>query len=554
MLPDATNTTDPLEPQDEFNIPRWHEGCELWLGFCEQYWGQFVHLRRKAQFVFPLADDEDEGNLPYYDLERNNGKRFPPIVRAVAGFRSSLRYVLDALLPEADLTAGGRDDVERTMAVSAGWEEALKIALDDIDRLKDLVASARPAWGVTVDSDVITILELLRSETDRQVRHYETLARPHLARLSARPLTRTGYTRLPADRINKAVIEALAPGAMCKLPAGYLDIFGPGVRFSRAYAFGTGRRPLGYDQLTGVIGLREELDESQSALLRRGSALAVKIHLALWERAYMEAAGGGTYATRTAPRPCDYVTMKMARLCDDIGLRRKKGAHKRESRESVIGLLKLLTDLEVVCLYKPPRNVPPERLRGPVWKRGILPEELNRSGDVFATGSNDGISAKQAFSYAPGPYYENSVWRGANKYVAQVHAGLLGLSCRNERRWDVMLGAYLCVLARMNRYRKVTLSRRTLVEKVGLRAVYGGKHSSRMIDILEDSLDRLITLGLLKQWRVKEGTEDQMTHSWRWADLWLATKIEFEWPEAIGNRSRLLSRRSQTKRSRDRWE
>lgn len=163
--------------------------------------------------------------------------------------------MIDTLLPEAGLTTDGTDDVERMMAGSVGWEEALKIALDDIDRLKDLVASARPGWGVTIDSDVITILELLRRETDRQVRHFETLSRPRLARLSAEPLTRTGYTRLPADRINKAVIEALAPGAMRELPAGYLDIFGPGVRFSRAYAFGTGRR-IGREDPPRAVGAR----------------------------------------------------------------------------------------------------------------------------------------------------------------------------------------------------------------------------------------------------------------------------------------------------------
>jgi hypothetical protein len=112
-----------------------------------------------------------------------------------------------------------------------------------------------------------------------------------------------------------------------------------------------------------------------------------------------------------------------------------------------------------------------------------------------------------------------------------------------------MLGAYLSVLARMNGYRKVTLSRRTLVERSGLRAVYSGKHSSRMRDILEDSLNRLIDIGLLGRWGVKEGTEEPMTDSWRWSESWLATKLEFEWPKAIQHRARQLHRRRQAKRS-----
>jgi hypothetical protein len=311
------------------------------------------------------------------------------------------------------------------MTRSRDWEEAVEIALADINRVKALIISARPGYGLTTECDIPDLVALLREEMERQVRSFEVLTRPQLARLSTGPLTKTGYTRLPADRINKAVIEALAPGAMKELPAGYLDIFGPRVRFWRGYAFGTGRRPEGYDQLVGVIGLREAPDEALWKLLRRGSALAVKIHLALWERAYVEAAGAGTHATKTAPRPCDFITVTVARLCDDVGLSRKKGAHKRESRESVVGLLKLLTSFEVICLYKPPWNVPPETLRGLVWRRGLISQGLSH-GDVFAPSAAGDNSAKQAFSYAPGSYYENSVWRGSNRYVARVHAGLLG--------------------------------------------------------------------------------------------------------------------------------
>lgn len=553
MSHDPAGAADASQPRDDFNIPLWHEGCEVWLGFAGQYWRRLVHLRRKADFVPPSSDDPEGVDIPYDRLVGSDGRSLPPVVRAAAGLRSALIYLLEKLLPETGVSSYGEDEVERRMAAGASWVEALRLALDDIDRLKVMVGGARPGWGVTTATDVPALLNLLERETDRQVRQFEALSRPRLARLSEDPLQRAGYTRIPADRINKAVIEALSPGALREPPAGFFKIFAPGVQFALAYAFGTGRRAPGYDQLVGVVGLREEPDDDQLMLLRRGAPLAVKIHLALWERAYVEAGGGGTYATRTTPRPCDYVTTTVARLCDDVGLSRKKGAHKRESRESVVGLLKLLTSLELVCLYRPPRNVPAERLRGPIWKRGIVPEGLARGGDVFVADGGGG-SAKQTFSYAPGPYYENSVWRGHNRYVAQVHAGLLGLNCRNEHRWDVALGAYLSVLARMNGYRKLTLRRRTLVESTGLREVYGGKHSSRMRDALDESLDRLIDLGLLRRWCVKEGTEEPVTDSWRWAEEWLEARLEFEWPEEIKTRSRLLHRRKQAKLAKKRWE
>jgi hypothetical protein len=348
--------------------------------------------------------------------------------------------------------------------------------------MKELLSSAMPGQGLTAASEIPEFILSLRDELERQVRSFEALTRP--ARVSADPLPKTGYTRLPADRINKALIEALAPGAMKELPAGYLDIFGPGVRFWRPYAFDTGRRPGGYDQLVGVIGLREEPDESLWKLLRGSSALAVKIHLALWERAYAESTVGTVRGAKPVPRTSDFITTTLASLCDDVGIRRRKGSHKRESREAVAGLLELLTRLELLCLYKPPRNVPREVLRGAVWRRGVVPEEAGPYHDLFAPqGTDRSTDAPQAFSYAPGryfEYFENIVWRAHNRYVALAHDALLGMSCENKYRWDVMIGAYLTLLGRMNGYRRVTLRLRTLAEKTGLMAVYGRQDLTRM--------------------------------------------------------------------------
>src|ERR1043166_5477611 len=317
-------------------------------------------LPRRRRSAHQMSDDRQ-------------GRRLPGAARAAAGLRRSLALAVERLLPETGVATApdGKDELEQAMARSRDWEEAVEIALADINRVKALIVSARPGYGLTAACDIPDLVALLREEMERQVRAFEVLTRPQLARLSTGPLAKTGYTRLPADRINKAVIEALAPGAMKELPAGYLDIFGPRVRFWRGYAFDTGRRPEGYDQLVGVIGLREAPDEALWKLLRRGSALAVKIHLALWGRTHLESAGAGTYATKRTPLLTDYVNTTLARLCDDVGLKRKKGSHKRESREAVAGLLRLLTSLELICVYKPPENVPPEVIRGAVWRRGV---------------------------------------------------------------------------------------------------------------------------------------------------------------------------------------
>src|SRR5205814_733005 len=149
-------------------------------------------------------------------------------------------------------------------------------------------------------------------------------------------------------------------------------------------------------------GLREEPDASLLALLRRRSGLAVKIHLALWERAYLEAAVAGVGLSEAAPISCGYVTTTVARLCDDIGLRRKKGAHRREGWEAAVALLSVLTSLELVCVYRPPRNVPPEVILGPVWK-GAVTAGAGRYEDLFSLPlKRPADAAPRAFSYAPG--------------------------------------------------------------------------------------------------------------------------------------------------------
>lgn len=564
---------DPETPDshDTFDLPRWHHGCGLWLDFCEQYWGHFRREREAARLRGP-HDEGWGGPVPYREIENRYGRRLPAVARAAAGLRRSLALAVEQLLPEAGVTGlEDEDTVERAMAGSQGWEEAVGLALADVDRMKELLARARPEWGVTAATDIQTLVELLRGELERQVRSFEALARPRLARLSTEPLTRTGYTRVPADRINKAIIEALAPGAMKELPAGYFEMFGPGARFWRAYAFDTGRRPPGYDQLVGVVGLREEPDESQWRLLRRSSALAVKIHLALWERAYMEAAVDGPYGTKLPPRPCDYVATTVARLCDDIGLTRKKGAHKRESREAAVGLLELITSLELVCVYKPPRNVPPETLRGPVWRRGLVPTDLSCYADLFAPEAGGHVNmAPRAFSFAPGHYFENPTWRTHNRYVAFVNAALLGASCRNQHRWEVMVGAYLSILARMNGYRRTRLSLGTLAEKSGLLEVYEGQSLIRMHDLLEEALDRLKEAGVIRHWDWEtpendgggEGKSKQTLHSQRavasrkksarglrGAQKWGFNSTLFvDWPEAMAERGRRLSQKRKKKR------
>jgi hypothetical protein len=293
-------------------------------------------------------------------------------------------------------------------------------------------------------------------------------------------------------------------------------------------------------------------DKDLLGFLNRSNHLAVKIHLALWERSYMEATtGSGLYATNTTPGPCDYVTMTVARLCDDIGLKRRKGGHKRESRETVIGLLKLLTSMELFCIYQPHKNVPPERIRSHLWKRGNTPEGLGSYSDLFAGDWGVKISkGPHAFSYAPGRYFENPTWRRSNKSVAFVHSGLLKINSGKSYRWAVIVGAYLSILARMNGYRPITMSLETLVDRTGLGVMCGKKPSERIEENMLGALEYLVEIGVIEKWALTEPmnvkgdarTHDQSTNSKfkEGVKQWLTRSAIIHWPDFIEKRAHRL--------------
>src|SRR5206468_3648840 len=131
-----------------------------------------------------------------------------------------------------------------------------------------------------------------------------------------RPLVQEGYIRFPADRIFKAVVESLVPGALEPLPPA--DDHTAGWR--AGYRFETGGKR---DRLRGTIGFRDAPDAEVRALLERNGSLAVKMHFALWARSIAEAG--------LDPDGCTAVTL--SQLCDDLGYARlQNGAHRPESK------------------------------------------------------------------------------------------------------------------------------------------------------------------------------------------------------------------------------
>lgn len=324
-----------------------------------------------------------------------------------------------------------------------------------------------------------------------------------------RPLTWRGCIRFPGDRIHKAVVEALVPGALELPPPGE-------ERWARRHAFETGSLR---HRLRGTIGFRRDLPPRLAELLDRGAPLLLKAHYALWARAFAE----------TDADPRTPVVVSLSRFCDDLGYARlANGAHRPAVKRQAAALLELLSLLELAIEFRAPDGRL-RRLEGPVWTR--LPA-LGEAGQVV---------------YVPGPWFGDPAWRGQGGRVALAGAGLLAL--RPDRdRWAICAGAYLAALARMNGYRPLTLRVRTLLEKSGL-ARAERRNPARMREKLERALERLEEAGVLGSWDWADGDEAEpdmeapaaLAALAEAAGGWAERRVRLEWPAVLRAREEALA-------------
>jgi hypothetical protein len=317
-------------------------------------------------------------------------------------------------------------------------------------------------------------------------------------------LARAGCLRFPADRIHKAVVEALVPGA--------LDVVtiadGEGEKsWSQQYSFATGG---GRDRLVGRIGFRTPPGGETARLLRQGHALLIKAYYALWARHFAQGGSG----------PAAPVPVTLSRFCDDLGYARlANGAHRPAAKRQAARVLELLAALELAVEYRAPDGRT-WRLEGPVW-------ECRPAGE-----------SGRAFTCRPGSWFADAAWQAWNGRVGLAGAGLLEL--RPDRdRWAICLGGYLAPLARMNGYRPLTLRVRTLLAKSGLSRAER-RNPARMREKLERALERLETAGVLGGWDwVGGGGEPDMDAPADLASLaaaatgWADRSLLIRWPPEL---------------------
>lgn len=367
------------------------------------------------------------------------------------------------------------------------------------------------------------------------------IVRPQTAhrvgRPSLLPLSRDGCICCPSDRIHKATVEALAPGAMQPISSARLEEFGilGSHAFWRGCVFDSNPKKR-LDVVYGVIGFPTEPDPEVQTLLSHNPGLAVKAQYALWARIYAE--------VDTVPGA--FITQTVSQFCDDLSFaRHHSGAHRPERKRQALRVMGLLSALEVRAVYVSPTGHV-SYLSGPVWSRRV------------ADGAHGPADARQPvappagdatlFTYAPGPYFTDDAWRRYNRRVAMVGAGLLELRSDLDRG-AILVAGYLATRARMGGYAPVVARVQVLLSKTGL----AGNRSrpGRALDQLEIALDRCVEAGVIAGWEFAgtDSHEPDMDDSEELAGLWLDARdrqtrsVIIQWPPDLAARSITLQKR-----------
>jgi hypothetical protein len=341
---------------------------------------------------------------------------------------------------------------------------------------------------------------------------------------------------------------AVRPAAEVQQALDALEARGiTGIKFWGAYPFNTKS-----GDLYGAIGFTQTPGEAIWSLLQRNGALAVKAQLALWARTYRE----------TDAAQGRFINLSITQFCDDIGFKRKKRAHTRESKHAAVEVLKLLTSLELVALYRTPQGKT-LRLSGALWVRGALAEQMDGYADLFGASriGDPAVWDPVAFAYAPGFFFGDPEWRKYNHDVALIAEGLLRLGTNTADKWAVMIGGYLAVQVRMNGWKSLRRNVGRLLEATGLmEELKRHRQAGRMREMFERALNRLKEpdIGVIRDWKfASEDTSAEQTEAdtddfsepeaTHWAAAWMNDCIIIDWADEFKLRENSLAEHTHKK-------
>lgn len=256
-----------------------------------------------------------------------------------------------------------------------------------------------------------------------------------------------------------------------------------------------------------TMGLKDEVGASDLwGYLVKGGPRMVKAHYALWARYYEDVDKDGMR----------YVMISIPQFCSDLGYEPHwKGGFRLEHKREALKILQALTSIQMVVV-KTLRGKE-RRLRGPLWARGFEAQERDQFGDLFgANRVGDPASWEPvAFSFSPGPWFDDPEWRNYHRFVGKVGSGLLRLSAHKDQ-WSILIGGYLGTLGRVGGYKTVRLKVDTILKNLDLAQGEDGlRRRTQTRQKLEHALDCLqkSEIGIISRWsyaRCPEASEPDM--------------------------------------------
>jgi hypothetical protein len=337
--------------------------------------------------------------------------------------------------------------------------------------------------SVPITKAIVIIRDRLRDEVllRKQKAKDENLTRLKLTR--HQPLAKANNLRFSCTNINKLFVEALMPEAMKDFSIVQDSLEGlqnktllDALQFKRAY--------IGHSKsdLEGVVGFKHELTPQMKAFLENESHLLTKAHYILSERFY-EQTGGETNGQ---------AAITLNQFCDDLGMSRKNGAHTPVNKERAKLVFELQTSAKISALAYLNGKKSPVRVSDNMWKPGAEIESQKR-----------GRWVEHILTFTRGIFDDE--WHKINKkFVGYIHRGFLELKPDLQDKYAILLGGYLASFAKMNQYQIQSLCLLPILEKLGLWKIYAVANPGKMREKLERSLDKLVEVGILREWRIVE--------------------------------------------------
>jgi hypothetical protein len=389
---------------------------------------------------------------------------------------------------------------------------------------------------------VIDLRDALRDEVERRQRiaKNEKLDRLELAR--HQPLAKGINLRFSSTNINKLFVESLMPGAMKEFTDVQDSLEGlknktllDALQFKTAY--------IGHSKsdLEGVVGFKYDLGSEMKDILENESALLTKAHYVLSERFYEQTGGEGSGQS----------AITLNQFCDDLGMPRKNGAHTPRNKERARSVFEVLTSTRISALAYLNGKKSPLRISDNMWKQGAEIEVQKR-----------GRWHEHILTFTRGGFDDE--WQKQNKkFIGYIHRGFLELKADNQDKYAILLGGYLASFAKMNQYQIQPLKLLPILKRVGLWNVYAEATPGKMREKLERSLDKLVSVGILREWRIEElsnvtrvvkqmskainyeedydevGDNEHEAEPDKWVKVWLNKRLVIAYPFEFDERGKI---------------